>query len=691
TSVGAGAPRFHHASTTQASIPGMSPGNSQLQSPANAVASPYGQAEGPDNPLAASTSTALYMDSTAPENVTNAYLPHEHGDSTRTPSLAAASPAVAYGTVNPTTDQPLLRTDAHQHRRRTASFGGSNSLLRELRSRARNLFILLHDLRSYAQLNYTGFSKITKKFDKVTNSNLRAEYLHDTVDAAYLFTTDAQSSLREKLEVVAHAFGVSAGYTSMDDALAELKRCLREEVVWERNTVWRDMIANERMVNAVGVQSPDLEQATTEAISTLKPRRLTNTQKQLLRISICVAVFGIAWALPMFGGVEQQRCWAMLVFVSLLWATEALPLHVTALLVPFLTVVLGVMRSPTKTHGHLSASDASKMVFSAMFSSVIMLLLGGFALAAALSKHDIARIMASWVLSKAGTQPRTVLLANMLVATFASMWISNVAAPVLCFSLIRPILRTLPNSSTFAPCLIMGIALASNVGGMASPISSPQNIIAINTMHPPPSWLQWFAVSLPVCLLCDLGIWALLLAVYRPDKSTPSIHQTRFTSERLNRRQLYVCLVTVLTIALWCFGSSLEPFIGDMGVIAIVPLVLLFGFPKVLSKEDFNNFLWTVVILAMGGIVLGHAVDSSGLLHELASRIEDVVDGFPLFSVLCVFCGLILVCCTFISHTVGSLIILPIVAEVGARLPEPHSRLLVMGAALMASGAMGLP
>ncbi|KAJ2509820.1 low-affinity phosphate transporter [Coemansia sp. RSA 1939] len=661
--------------------------NSHLHSPV-IVSSPSRYAEQNDLPTAG---TAFNVESTVPENVTNAYIPHED-NSTRVPSLAAVGSA-AYGTVNPAStdhNQPLLRGSDH-YQRRTASVGGPSPVLRELRSRSRNLFILLHDLRSYAQLNYTGFSKITKKFDKVTHSNLRTEYMQETVNSAYPFTSDTQSVLREHMEAVAYVFGLASGYTSIDDALVELKNCLREEVVWERNTVWRDMIANERMVNAVGVQSPDLEHPTTEAIATLKPRMLTNTQKQLLRITACVAVFAIVWALPMFSGPEQQRCWAMLVFVSLLWATEALPLHVTALLVPLLTVVLGVMRSSTKSHGHLGAGEASKLVFSAMFSSVIMLLLGGFALAAALSKHDIARILASWVLSRAGTSPKTVLLANMLVATFASMWISNVAAPVLCFSLIRPILRTLPNNSSFAPCLIIGIALASNVGGMASPISSPQNIIAINTMHPPPSWFQWFAVSIPVCLLCDLGIWALLLAVYRPHKSTPSIHQTRFTSEKFNRRQIYVCLVTVLTIALWCFGSSLEPFIGDMGVIAIVPLVLLFGFPKVLSKEDFNNFLWTVVILAMGGIVLGRAVDSSGLLHELASRIEVLVDGFPLFTVMCVFCGLILVCCTFISHTVGSLIILPIVSEVGARLPEPHSRLLVMGAALMASGAMGLP
>ncbi|KAJ2233813.1 low-affinity phosphate transporter [Coemansia sp. RSA 485] len=689
------APAIHSSSTVQPIVTsGQTHSGTSRQSPDNGLLTDA-SLQGPS----VYRTHSLDMTSISPENVTNAYLPQDHDDHTRAPSvtvLDATGSASASASATATAEGPSsrlsfqhLRPSTSQHRR-TMSFGG-DSVRKDLRQKTRNLFILLHDLRSYAQLNFTGFNKITKKFDKVTNSQLREEYMDQTVRVSYPFTAEAQGSLREHMEAMAYAFGVVSGYGSIDEALTELKKCLREEVVWERNTVWRDMIANERMVNAVGVQSPDLEQEPGAPITTLKPRRMTNTQKQLLTIAACTAVFAIAWAVPLFDGAEQQRCWAMLLFVSLLWATEALPLHVTALLVPFMTVMLGVMRSPAKTHYHLSASEASKAVFSAMFSSVIMLLLGGFALAAALSKHDIARIIASWVLSKAGTNPKSVLLANMFVATFASMWISNVAAPVLCFSLIRPILRTLPNGSTFAPCLIMGIALASNVGGMASPISSPQNIIAINTMHPSPSWFQWFAVSIPVCILCDLGIWALLLVVYRPHKTTPSIHQTRFTSETLNRRQIYVCIVSALTILLWCLESKLEAFVGDMGIIAIVPLVLLFGFPKILSKEDFNNFLWTVVILAMGGVALGRAVDSSGLLHELASRIESFVDGFPVFAVLCVFCGLILVCCTFISHTVGSLIILPIVAEVGARLPEPHSRLLVMGAALMASGAMGLP
>ena len=72
-----------------------------------------------------------------------------------------------------------------------------------------------------------------------------------------------------------------------------------------------------------------------------------------------------------------------------------------------------------------------------MWTPVIMLLLGGFTIAAALSKYNIAKMMATFVLSKAGTRPRTVLLTVMGTACFASMWISNVAAPVLCFSIIQ--------------------------------------------------------------------------------------------------------------------------------------------------------------------------------------------------------------------------------------------------------------
>lgn len=106
-------------------------------------------------------------------------------------------------------------------------------------------------------------------------------------------------------------------------------------------------------------------------------------------------------------------------------------------MIPFLCVLLNVVIQEAPPHNRLNSKEATAYIFSAMWTPVIMLLLGGFTLAAALSKCKIDKRIATFVLSKAGTTPRTVLLANMFVAAFASMLISNVAAPVLCFSIIE--------------------------------------------------------------------------------------------------------------------------------------------------------------------------------------------------------------------------------------------------------------
>jgi phosphate transporter len=337
-----------------------------------------------------------------------------------------------------------------------------------------------------------------------------------------------------------------------------------------------------------------------------------------------------------------------------------------------------------------------------MWTPVIMLLLGGFAIAAALSKYGIAKSLATYILSKAGSKPRNVLLMNMFVAMVASMWISNVATPVLCFSIIQPVLRTLPVDSPFAKSLILGIALASNVGGMASPIASPQNAVAVLYMHPTPSWGEWFFVALPVCVLAILVIWGLLLFSYNPGILFTlitidifagrgiAIAPIRPTKDPISGTQYFISFVTVATILLWCVEHQLEPYFGDMGVIAIIPLVVFFG-TGILTKEDFNNFLWTVIVLAMGGIALGKAVSSSGLLATIAEEIRKAVSGMDLFPVLVIFAAMILVVATFISHTVAALIVMPIVAQVGGEMDDPHPRLLIMGAALMCSCAMGLP
>jgi phosphate transporter len=250
-------------------------------------------------------------------------------------------------------------------------------------------------------------------------------------------------------------------------------------------------------------------------------------------------------------------------------------------------------------------------------------------------------------------------------------------------------LRNLPPGSNFSKALVLGIALAANVGGAASPIASPQNLIALENMYPSISWGMWFFIALPVCILSILLIWCLLLVTFHPGRGT-TIVPIRPVRERFSGVQWFVTMVTMATIALWCASHPLEQTFGDMGVIAIIPMALFFG-TGILTKEDFNNFLWTIIILAAGGLSLGKAVTSSGLLHAIAKAITEQVASLSLYGVLVTFSILILVVATFISHTVAALIILPLVQQVGAGMAHPHPNLLVMASALMCSVAMGLP
>lgn len=579
-----------------------------------------------------------------------------------------------------------------------------------LKKRIVNVYVSVNELRSFVQLNEKGFGKVLKKYDKVLDRNLKTGYVNANVKTAEPFQQHAQDSLSEQVARLEEGYASIVTHGDADAARRELRLHLREHVVWERNTVWREMIGIERKAQAanLGIRNTMLGQDTDPKKARLQgdndgdgavkevvtpvgryrcPTFLVSGTFWVL--VLCCVVFAVLLGVRFMEKEEQQNCLALVVFVSLLWATEAIPLFVTSLLVPFLVVVLRVVRSDAPPHNRLPSKQAAGFIFAAMWTPVIMLLLGGFTIAAALSKYNIAKILATTVLSKAGTKPRTVLLTSMGVAMFASMWISNVAAPVLCFSIVQPILRNLPSDSDMSKALILGIALASNMGGAASPIASPQNLIALQNMEPQPGWGIWFFVALPVCIISILLIWLLLLVTFRPGRGT-TIVPIRPMKDRFTGLQWFISLTTLATIVLWCVSHQLEGVFGDMGVIAIIPIALFFG-TGVLTKEDFNNFLWTIIILAAGGLALGKAVNSSGLLTTIALSITREVGGLGLYSMTLVFCALIAVVATFISHTVAALIILPLVREVGLGMKDPHPNLLVMASVLMASAAMGLP
>jgi phosphate transporter len=198
-------------------------------------------------------------------------------------------------------------------------------------------------LKSFIQLNKTGFTKVLKKYDKIMDRSLKSKYVEKSVAPAYPFGQETMKHIEENISRMEQAYADVV--TQGDVALAkkELRLHLREHVVWERNTVWREMIGIERKAQAenmgirrtlLGIDNDPANarlQGDDDQIGDMKELQtpvgrfrcptwlFSSTMFKLLAI---IAIFLILLYVPIMKKVEQQNCLAMLAFVSLLWATE---------------------------------------------------------------------------------------------------------------------------------------------------------------------------------------------------------------------------------------------------------------------------------------------------------------------------------------------------------------------------------
>ena len=145
-----------------------------------------------------------------------------------------------------------------------------------------------------------------------------------------------------------------------------------------------------------------------------------------------------------------RRCLAIVSLVSILWATEAIPLHITSLLIPLLTVLSGAL-TPPGSNVPYPAKRAAKEICGEFFSPTILLFLAGFSIGAVLEKQKLSRLLANAVLRPFGNRPDVLLLGMMMLGTFMSMWISNIPSSVLCTSLAQPILDQVSGQRILEP------------------------------------------------------------------------------------------------------------------------------------------------------------------------------------------------------------------------------------------------
>ena len=212
-----------------------------------------------------------------------------------------------------------------------------------LKKRTVNIYVSLCELKSYIQLNKTGFSKACKKYDKTLDRNLKSSYVKNRVSPAYPFQPSTMQHLEENIANVEKSYAQVITKGDIPAAKRELRLHLREHVVWERNTVWREMIGVERKAQAANMgirrtllggdqdpskarlQGDEPDQMETKEVVTpvgrlTCPRWLfSSTFFMLLAI---LAIFIALLVVPIMQQEVQQNCLALVIFVSLLWATE---------------------------------------------------------------------------------------------------------------------------------------------------------------------------------------------------------------------------------------------------------------------------------------------------------------------------------------------------------------------------------
>lgn len=402
-----------------------------------------------------------------------------------------------------------------------------------------------------------------------------------------------------------------------------------------------------------------------------------------------------------FDGLNQQAqaVLACVLWVAVYWITEAIPIAATGLL----PIVLFPLT------GSLPLAETT----AAFGDQFIFLFLGGFVLAIAIEKWQLHRRIALSIIAVVGTNPNKILLGFMLATAFLSMWISNTAAAVMLLPVGMAIVQQMRHGQEgngwqdFGKALMLAIAYSASIGGMATLIGTPPNLVMAgvikNTYGVEISFVDWFLFAFPFSVVLLFMCWIYLskIAFKFPTQSIRGgADEIRDQLKGLGKMQgpeARVLAVFVLMAFLWISRSFLwvhiMPAISDT-VIAIFGGLLLFVIPgkeqkALLQWEDTERLPWGIIILFGGGMALAKGFESSGLAIWIGEQFNGLSGISVLMLLLIVIAGV-----NFLTEVTSNLattaMILPVLVAIAAEL-QVHPFLLVVGATLAASCAFMLP
>ena len=423
--------------------------------------------------------------------------------------------------------------------------------------------------------------------------------------------------------------------------------------------------------------------------------------KKLIYAAIVLVVTLFLWNAPadMFGiqnlTVIQQRIIAIFAFATLMWIFEVVPSWATSV------GIIGLMLLTTSTSGikpmmYEAAGEPLpyKDIMATFADPVIMLFIGGFILAIAATKTGLDAQLAKVLLKPFGSKSVNVLLGFILITGVFSMFVSNTATAAMMLTFLTPVFKQLPPEGKGRIALTLSIPVAANLGGMATPIGTPPNAIALKYLNDPSGlnlnlgFGEWVLFMLPLVLVLLFIGWILLRTIFPFSQKTINLEIEGGMKKGF---QTWVVIVTfIVTVLLW----MTDKLTGiNSYTVALIPFVV-FALTGVINKYDLEEINWSVIWMVAGGFALGYGLNASGLA---ANAVESIPFGtwspFVILLVSGIICYLL---SNFISNSATAALLMPILAVVCSGMGDKLAAIggtptVLIGIAIAASSAMVLP
>lgn len=391
------------------------------------------------------------------------------------------------------------------------------------------------------------------------------------------------------------------------------------------------------------------------------------------------------------------------------WITECVPILATSLLPLALFPLLGIA-----TSREAAAPYANDLVF---------LFLAGFLIAAALEKWESHARVAYRLVLLVGLSGRRVVLGVMLATAAISMWISNTATAAMMYPIalaIGGLFGHDEGGDNARTALMLGVAYAASIGGMATVIGTPPNLVAAAALREladtSVSFLQFLSLGLPIALLLLPACWLLLVYVAFPGQPHLAPTAGSLLHERLRALgpirggEARVLGLFSLTAIAWVvrerkeFGGFTIPGLVDLAprlsdaAIGIAAAILLFVIPgeakdgtrrPLLTWGEARRIPWDVLLFFGGGLSLAQAVEAQGLTTWLGQGL-DRLHGYPPIAIYLGVAVLVLVLSELASNTAVATMVMPIAAALGTSVGIPPA-LVMLVAGFAASTGFALP